>query len=174
MKPIQDGRPVIAYSYWDFEELMAGWKSFTDVTMQHVTSSDLIGPITAYYPVTGANNMAIAAQVPIKIDPATADEDVHYVYVIIAQGVERRCELIDTAHSKHLGAKWINNIYDRTDQTVPLSATEQRSIKVLKTVVGQAASLACWQRIKRERERRRGSRNHSRSSDDSIKRSSSS
>ena len=31
MKPAQDGRPVLALSYWDFEELMAGWKGFTEV-----------------------------------------------------------------------------------------------------------------------------------------------
>ena len=57
--------------------------------MKSVTSSSLIGPITGIFPIRGANNYSIAAQVPIATNQDTAEEDIHYVYVILANGVDR-------------------------------------------------------------------------------------
>ena len=61
LKPVQDGRPILALNHWDFQELMAGIKTFDKVALQHLTSNDLFGPVMACHQVTGAGNMAIAA-----------------------------------------------------------------------------------------------------------------
>ena len=141
LKPVQDGRPILALGHWDFEELMAGIKSLEEVALQHLTSNDLIGPVTAYHQVTGAGNMAIAAQIPIKTNPARVNYDERCIYVFIIQGIEQPCALIDKCQSRDLAAKWLNEINDRADQTVPISATEIRTIKVLQHVVDHAENI---------------------------------
>ena len=123
LKPIQDARPILALDYWNFQELLAGVKTFADVEMKHITSNDLFGPVKAFHQVTGAGNMAIAAQIPIETNPARVNHDEHCLFVFIIQGIEQRCTLIEKCQSNDLAAQWLNKTNDRTDQTVPMSAT---------------------------------------------------
>ena len=114
MKPVQDGRPILALNHWDFQELMAGVKTFAQVEMQHLTSNDIFGPIKAFHQVTGAGNMAIAAQIPTVTNPARANHDERCIYVFIIQGIEQRCTVIEKCQSNDLAAKGLNKINDRT------------------------------------------------------------
>ena len=92
----------------NFQELMAGVKTFAEVEMKHLTSNDLFGPIKAFHQVTGAGNMAIAAQIPIDTNPARVNHDEHCLYVFIIQGIDQRCTLIEKCQSNDLAAQWVN------------------------------------------------------------------
>ena len=106
LKPIQDARPILALDYWNFQELLAGVKTFADVEMKHITSNDLLGPVKAFHQVTGAGNMAIAAQIPIETNPARVNHDEHCLFVFIIQGIEQRCTLIEKCQPNDLAAQW--------------------------------------------------------------------
>lgn len=61
--------------------------------------------------------------------------------MFIIQGIDQRCTLIEKCLSKDLAAKWLNTTSDRTDKTVPISATELRTIQILKPVVDHAENM---------------------------------
>ena len=82
--------------------------------------------------------MAIAAQIPIDTNPARVNHDEHCLYVFIIQGIEQRCTLIEKCQPNDLAAQWLNKTNDRTDQTVPMSATELSMIEILEPVVDHA------------------------------------
>ena len=82
--------------------------------------------------------MAIAAQIPIDTNPARVNHDEHCLYVFIIQGIEQRCTVIDKCQSNDLAAQWLNKINDRTDQTVPILATELKMKEILEPVVDHA------------------------------------
>jgi len=134
LKPVLDGHPILGLNYSDFSALMANIKSFTQVKWQKLTTHDLIGPVKAFHQVTGAGNMAIAAQVPKCLSSESkenADVDQDYLFVFFISGVEQNCELVGESYSKDLAQRWIHKVKDRADQTVPLTATESCMLKIL-------------------------------------------
>lgn len=130
---------------------MANTKSFTLVNWQKVTTQDLIGPVKAFHQVTGAGNMAFAAQVPKETNGQNADVDQDYILVFIISGVEQRCELIEESYSKEMVRRWIHKTNDRTDQTVPMTATERCMLDILEEpAVNNAELIRAWSKGARE------------------------
>ena len=92
---------------------MANEKSFTQMQWKELSTKDVIGPVKAFHQVTGAGNMANAAQVPTCLSPEqtgdpSVDED--YLYVFWISGVELRCEPVGEVYSKDLTQKWIQSV----------------------------------------------------------------
>ena len=130
---------------WRVFESDSGWKANN--------STDLIGPVKAFHQVTGAGNMAIAAQVPIDTNPERAGVDEDYLFVFIILGSEQRCTIIEKSQSKELATQWFHKVNDRTDQAVPMSATEQSMLDIIREpVVEHAEFIKTWTKGEQIRE----------------------
>ena len=69
---------------------------------------------------------------------------------MIIQGIVQRCTLIEKCQSNDLAAQWLNKTNDRTDQTVPMSATELKIIDILvATTVEHAEFIKTWTKMSR-------------------------
>ena len=98
----------MALDHADFCALMANEKSFTQMRWKELSAKDVIGPVKALHQVTGAGNMANAAQIPNCLTPEQAGDksvDADYYYVFRLSGVELRCEPVGEAYSKTLTQK---------------------------------------------------------------------
>ena len=85
LRPLLDGNPILALDHSDFSALMANEKSFTQMRWKELSTKDVIGPVKAFHQVTGAGNMANAAQIPNCLTPEQTgdkrvDEDYLYVF----------------------------------------------------------------------------------------------
>ena len=95
--------------------------------------------------------MAIAAQVPKKTNGENADVDKDYLFVFIISGTEQRCELLQKSYSKELGRQRILKFNDRTDQTVPITATERCMLDILQEpAVNNIEFIKAWNKEARE------------------------
>ena len=118
----KSGEQVTVYNNEQYQDLQSGKLTFSDVRLQTLDARGIIGPITKIEPLVGANNFAVALQIPVPCDPHHGDPEAdNYVWIMGAIGGNGYVNMLEEIVSRQRAAEYVDKLnFGRGDNTPPL------------------------------------------------------
>ena len=105
------GEQVVVYNNEQYQDLQSGKLTFSQVRLHTLDTRGAIGPITKVEPLVGANNFAVALQVPVPCDPHHGDPNAdNYKWIIASIGGSGYVDMLPDIDSRQRAADYIDNL----------------------------------------------------------------